>query len=441
MTVFLLASLWGCGGPALSRDDLLNPESCAGCHPVHYEQWRGSMHAYAAKDPVFLAMNQRGQRETNGELGDFCVDCHAPIAARMGLTTDGTDLDEVPEHLTGVTCAYCHQVTDVRGDRNNPLDIAEDLILRGPFADAVQTKAHETEYSPLHDRDSRQSSELCGSCHDIETPTGLHLERTYLEWRESVYSSGSLSGLTCGDCHMRGSDGVAADVEGVPLRRIHDHSFAGVDIALTPFPGREAQLAAVQQSLNTTVAASLCVGGPQGTTLINLTLENVSAGHSWPSGAAHDRRAWVELRAFNGADEVWSSGVVEDGEPLLPSDDPNLWSFGDTLYNDSGDQVHMFWEATSLDSSVLPAPDVNAVIGDGSAHVIRDFVLSGLEVDRVEIRVRMRPLGLDVIDDLIASGDLDSSIREAIPTFDLKGPSLIWTAETATIAGDLSCVK
>ena len=43
------------------------------------------MHAYAAEDPVFLAMNQRGQRETNGELGDFCVQCHAPVAVHVGL--------------------------------------------------------------------------------------------------------------------------------------------------------------------------------------------------------------------------------------------------------------------------------------------------------------------------------------------------------------------
>ncbi len=441
MTAWLLLALWGCGGQELSREALLNPESCKDCHPVHFEQWQGSMHAYAAKDPVFLAMNQRGQRETNGELGTFCIDCHAPLAVRMGLTDDGTNLDEVPEHLTGVTCAYCHQVTGVHGDRNNPLDIAEDLIFRGPFANAFEVDAHETAYSPLHDRNSLESSELCGSCHDIETPAGLHLERTYLEWRESLYNSSSVFGLTCGDCHMRGSDGVAADIDGVSLRRIHDHSFAAVDVALTEFPGKEAQLEAVQQSLNTTVAAILCVGGPEGTTLINLTLENVSAGHSWPSGASQDRRAWVELRAFNGSDEVWSTGVIQEGEALLPSTDSQLMNFGDTLFNDEGDQVHMFWEATSLESFVLPAPAANSVVGDGSAHVIRDFLVQDVTVDRVELRVRLRPMGLDVLDDLIESGDLDPAIREAMPTFDLEGASLTWTPETGEVSGEISCVK
>ena len=81
--------------PALSREELLNPETCKSCHPKHYREWASSMHAYAAKDPVFLAMNQRGQRETKGKLGDFCVNCHAPMAVREGKTKDGLNLDRV----------------------------------------------------------------------------------------------------------------------------------------------------------------------------------------------------------------------------------------------------------------------------------------------------------------------------------------------------------
>ena len=52
------------------------------------------MHAFASRDPVFRAMNQRGQRETNGELGDFCVKCHAPMAVLDKQTTDGLNLDD-----------------------------------------------------------------------------------------------------------------------------------------------------------------------------------------------------------------------------------------------------------------------------------------------------------------------------------------------------------
>src|ERR1700759_3040457 len=65
---------------------LQDPETCKACHAEHYAEWQSSMHAYAAKDPVFIAMNERGQRETNGALGDFCVKCHAPMALELGLT-------------------------------------------------------------------------------------------------------------------------------------------------------------------------------------------------------------------------------------------------------------------------------------------------------------------------------------------------------------------
>ena len=72
-----------------SRAELLDPATCAACHAKHYDEWSASMHAYASRDPVFLAMNRRGQEETSGALGSFCVNCHAPMAVREGATVDG----------------------------------------------------------------------------------------------------------------------------------------------------------------------------------------------------------------------------------------------------------------------------------------------------------------------------------------------------------------
>ena len=53
--------------------------------------------------------------------------------------------------------------------------------------------------------------------------------------------------------------------------------------------------------------------------------------------------------------------------------------------------------------------------------------------DRVTMRVRVVPVGLDVIDDLVASNDLAESVRATMPTFTLAGADLEWTADTATI--------
>src|SRR5262249_47395060 len=88
--------------------DALDPGSCRPCHADHVRAWSGSMHAYASDDPVFRAMNARGQRETGGALGAFCVACHAPVAAARKATTDGANLSALPQKIRGVTCVACH---------------------------------------------------------------------------------------------------------------------------------------------------------------------------------------------------------------------------------------------------------------------------------------------------------------------------------------------
>ena len=60
------AAACGGDGPVLSIAEQQDPQTCKECHPKHFDQWSGSMHAYASDDPVFVAMNQRGQRETSG---------------------------------------------------------------------------------------------------------------------------------------------------------------------------------------------------------------------------------------------------------------------------------------------------------------------------------------------------------------------------------------
>src|SRR5688572_14203510 len=107
--------------------ELYDSKACARCHPTHYDEWSASMHAYAAEDPVFLAMNQRGQEETDYTLGTFCVNCHAPLAVRLGLTTDGTNLPSLPPEVRGVTCYFCHNVESVEGTHNNPLSLSDDV--------------------------------------------------------------------------------------------------------------------------------------------------------------------------------------------------------------------------------------------------------------------------------------------------------------------------
>lgn len=411
----------------LTREELMDPEACKDCHPTHYEEWKSSMHAYAADDPVFLAMNRRGQRETEGELGDFCVQCHAPMAVRTGATTDGLNLDEVPQHLKGVTCFFCHTAESVEGTHNNPIVLAGDGVLRAALRDPIDNGVHRTGYSPLLDRTARESSKLCGACHDIVTPAGIHLERTYEEWQNSLFASDDpRQHLSCGQCHMDDSPGIAADVDGVPLREVHAHTFPGVDVALTDWPGKQLQLEGITGELGSVLGVKLCVSAIAGGVRIDYTLDNQGAGHMWPSGASQDRRAWAEVVAETGGEVVYQSGVVSEGQPLadIAGSDPDLWQIRDFAYNEAGDPVHMFWEVAEVESQLLP-PGVDPITPHS---VTRTFEVLGVDPDLVTVtaKVHIRPIGLDVIDDLVDSGDLDPAIREKIPTFTLEGSGVKW---------------
>jgi hypothetical protein len=426
----------------LTREQLMDPLTCAGCHSKHYEQWASSMHAYAADDPLFLAMNARGQREAN--IGDFCVQCHAPMAVRTGATTDGLNLASLPRSLKGVTCYFCHSVDGVEGTHNNPLRLADDLTLRGPFADATPNPAHASAYSPLQDRDQLASADLCGTCHDIVNGRGTHLERTYAEWQSSVFAQ-PLIGTTCGQCHMDQSTALepVATVAGVMPRRQHDHRFPGVDLPLTPLPGELELRAATQAFLDTSLQTALCVRGAEGVGQIQVVVDNVAAGHRWPSGAAQDRRAWVEVQAYAGDTLIYQSGVVPQGTSVTELADPDLWLMRDCLFDESGQEAHMFWEAAEYESNLLPVQ----LTFDPSdprfyqSHVFQNYPRTGVldtYPDRVTMRVYLQPVGLDVFDELVESGDLVDGpdytvlgLREKLAPLTV-GEELTWTREAAS---------
>jgi hypothetical protein len=437
------------GGSTYSREQLMDPSTCKECHDKHYSEWSGSMHAYAAKDPVFRAMNARGQRETNGALGDFCVKCHAPMAVLDGKTKDGSNLDSLPEAYQGVTCYFCHQVKDVTASHNNGLVLANDTTMRGGIPDPIKNKAHHAEYSALHDSNDLKSSSLCGSCHDIVVPAHISggtqdaaLERTFQEWQGSIFAQKSNVAATCGSggCHFNSEYNVpVANYPGVPTRPLrHMHDFPGVDVALTDFPNKEAQRAAVQATLSTSLRVAAC--GDQ-LTGYAIEIENVSVGHAVPSGASQDRRLWVEIHAWDTSGQEHSIGVVPRGVPVTQyqaEQDPGMFLFRDIPVDKDGNPTHMFWKVADVpkeNRQVLQVPITTDILNP-NYHTVGDVFdrplpgLAFVPLTRYTVTVHMSPIGLEVIDDLIASGDLPpgsgdgrapdggGSIRDLIPTFD-----------------------
>jgi hypothetical protein len=230
---------------------------------------------------------------------------------------------------------------------------------------------------------------------------------------------------------------------GVFSRKYHEHSFVAVDQALLPgFPNTDAQKKAIHDFLATTVFSSLCVAVKgDGTAAIRVVLDAAGAGHDFPSGAAQDRRLWTEVIAYNGAQVIYQSGVVAEGAAPTGNPDPDFWMIRDCMLDADSRPVSMFWQAASYETNLLPGQLTFDALDPRfyQSHIIQNFPRDGAAhfatiPDRVTLRLRLQPVGLDVLDDLIQSGDLDPSVRSSMPTYDMSFspavdmPVLEWTA-------------
>lgn len=452
-------ALAACGDDKFSVAELQDPNTCQECHPKHFTQWSGSMHAYASDDPVFLAMNRRGQRETNGKLGDFCINCHAPMAKQLGFT-DFANFD--PAQLTpaarGITCYFCHNVDRITSTHDNGLVLANDQTMRGGAQDPVDTPAHHSKYDQRMDSD-RNQSEMCGSCHDIVVPASLNgrqdvaVERTFAEWKQTFFASEDNPALhlSCGGCHMKGARlEPIADAPGVKARSFgfHDHQLAGIDLALTPFPQQAEQLAAVHEILDPSIkivgafatgtmtpTPGICIY-PDGT--LQVRVDSIGTGHSWPSGSAMDRRAWLEVIAYDASDNIlFQSGVVPPGmDPEVV--EPRVFGFWDRALKADGSPAHFFWEIDRFvedcrpingnQNCLLHAPAVPKM----NVAEIAKFVVGPQHpnIKRVTAQFKFNSLPYAMIDDLIASGDLAPSIRGQLKTLDV-GTKTEWIRASA----------
>lgn len=462
----ILAGAFGllaaCGDPKYPVAELQDPNTCLTCHPKHYEQWSGSMHAYAAVDPVFRAMHRRGQRETGGELGLLCVNCHAPMAVANGTITEANvadfDFDTLSPAENGITCYFCHNVDEVTRDHNNGLVLALDQTMRGGVQNPIESPAHDSAYDVLMDSE-RNESELCGSCHDVVIPNGQTVERTFAEWKETVFATNKDPGihLTCGNCHMEPTSDVIADVPGldVPLRTFgfHEHTWPGIDQALTPFPQLAAQAAGIKKILEPSVAivgpkprtgtrspGGICLD-PPGT--LTVRIDSLNTGHSWPSGAAQDRRAWLEVIAYRADGSiVFQSGVVPDGVDPEAIGDPNLFGLWDRTFKQDGTPAHFFHEIARYESFLLAGPvtfDPNDPRIDHSRKATFANVPSYTEIDRITARVRIRALPFEALHLLVTSGDLDPAIVDRLPTLEVTSSTWLKATKGTGLAENTNC--
>ncbi|MCI0589825.1 MAG: hypothetical protein L0323_23675 [Planctomycetes bacterium] len=168
------------------------PSQCDNCHGGYDpavepgRNWRGSMMAHAARDPLFWATVAIAEQDFPG-AGDLCVRCHSPRGWYEGRSTptDGSGLTAADTE--GIECGVCHQLVDPDDSEHvgvqTPPFVANDegtppagyygsgmAVLwagnerLGPYADA-NAAPHAFLPSQFH-----RSADLCGTCHDVSNP-------------------------------------------------------------------------------------------------------------------------------------------------------------------------------------------------------------------------------------------------------------------------------
>lgn len=170
----------------------------------------------------------------------------------------------------------------------------------------------------------------------------------------------------------------------------------------------------VERLLASSLLAEICVAE---TGAIEVTVENAGAGHHWPSGASHDREAWLELKAFEaGATEpVYRTSAPES------DDRADRVILKDHVVDARGEPAHMFWDVREVASSTtLPSVATRDPLDPEFHRERRSWTFNTGQaslqaIDRVTLTVRIRPIGLSILDSLIASKHLDAAVASAMP--------------------------
>ena len=334
--------------PGTQPMELMNITGSTECQECHggYDRsveptfnWKGSMMAQAAKDPLMYAALAVANQDVP-EAGDFCLRCHVPDGWLRGnsVPTDGSKF--TPSELEGVQCDFCHRVVDPLSAEGKALvepDVdkiengkyvvsPDNTTMRGPFS-ITTLKVHGALESDFH-----KTGDFCGTCHDVSNPvfknpeTGQFaaVERTYSEWKNSDFAKIGAKGA-CQNCHMPPKWGTASDpkrfdgsFQAIAFRDyLNVHEFVGgntfaLDILPLFWSYDAEELEALQNTkekayvqLRKAATIDLAMSGTE----LKVRVTN-QTGHKLTTGYPEGRRMWINVKAFDAAGNI----IFESGK-------------------------------------------------------------------------------------------------------------------------------
>ncbi|WP_417910906.1 multiheme c-type cytochrome [Candidatus Electronema sp. PJ] len=379
--------------------------TCAGCHPQQYEDWQGSMHAQAFRDPIYLGELNLAVKAVGKEIARQCEGCHTAAAVVSGQIPEEFDFKKLSDLAkAGVSCDVCHSIkkhthwetpshepengsyvlSPGRKDEKTGQGIRTKY---GPFPDYPGCGGgfHECVESPLHLR-----AELCGGCHQVfhykeHTP----LEHTYNEWKKSIYS---VKGIQCQDCHMVDIETYkrSADTFQKPKRSEYRHYFNGANFTMyfleelrAKKMGDEKLAANAKNKFDMAVARLKAAADIEITPIyddrgelskVKVRVSNTRCGHALPTSLTNIRQMWLEVLATDekGKVEVKSGFIQTEGKDKGELDENTYLFNSDGMGHDMSFQVDPWAIVSFSRHDIIPPKGYRDVyyttMGDHKTH-------------------------------------------------------------------------
>jgi hypothetical protein len=352
LTIFETDDFSGSGICALCHSRLTDE---AGTDVSNDAQWRSTMMANAAKDPLWQAkISSEVDRNPHVKeiIEEKCSRCHMGMARYQAKTDgmpiavlDGGFLD--PAHhlheaaMDGVSCTLCHQIQP--DDLGTPLSFTgkyfidtstfpPNRLIFGPYDRPLQNPMkNNAGFLPTPGAQIADSAH-CGSCHTLYTPAlnaagtviGEFPEQTtYLEWKHSGFAK------SCQDCHLPEAVGSVAISNRPPTLAprvpFWQHHFVGGNSFMVNLLKNNADVLSVTadtvhfdntlartltQLEQNTAKVTASALRTEDTLSVTVDVENL-AGHKLPSGLP-SRRCWLHVVVT----DANKNTIFESGRPL-----------------------------------------------------------------------------------------------------------------------------
>lgn len=392
-------------GEPLKHTDFESPEVCAGCHKNIHTQWKGSMHGVAFIDPIFQALWKLGEKETQGLTNNLCGGCHGAVGVMSNELTFKDGEFQAPDIAKqGVHCDLCHTITasafadtPTYEPGNASFVSSPGSVKRGPRKDS-KSPYHETAYSELH-----TSSLFCANCHQVFHPiNNFHIERTYDEWKYSVYAQNDIQ---CQDCHMMPVDKAIEAAKTLKKQKnpgkstfmgpdrdtIFSHEFVGANFTVPELLGNIEHGKIARKRLQN--AAELTIEAPQQAQTgelakISVTVTNVGAGHNLPTSLTEVRQMWLDVEVLDSNGKtIYQSGKLDKQGTI--KDDPRI--FNAYAQDNAGQHTYKPWEITQFKYNKTIPPKGSAT---ENFFVLVPDTLKGELIVKVMLRYRSYPQAL-----------------------------------------------